>query len=66
LVLVYGVSLILPAWSGSLWLVLLSIVGRSLVLAGLFAGLILWLHVSEDINGLAGSLLGRVRAFRSR
>ena len=66
LVLVYCVSLLLPDWNGSLWLVLLSIIGRSLVLAGLFAGLILWFRVSEDMNGLMGALLGRVRGFRRR
>lgn len=66
LALVYGASLLLPEWSGSLWLTLLSIAFRSLMLAGLFAGLVLWLRVSEDINGLAGSLWGRARTLRQR
>ncbi|MGA0555716.1 lipopolysaccharide biosynthesis protein [Larkinella sp. VNQ87] len=66
LALVYGASFLLPEWSGSLWLTLLSIAFRSGVLAGLFAGLVLWLRVSEDINGLAGSLWSQARAFRQR
>ncbi|RRB02905.1 polysaccharide biosynthesis protein [Larkinella rosea] len=64
--LVYAVSLILPEWNGSLWLVLLSIALRSLILVSVFAGLVLWLRVSEDVNGLAGSLWRRTRAFRQR
>ncbi|MFC5409426.1 lipopolysaccharide biosynthesis protein [Larkinella bovis] len=66
LVLVYGASLLLPEWGGSFWLTLLSMAFRSLVLTGLFAGLVLGLRVSEDVNGLAGSLWGQVRAFRQR
>ncbi|MFD1145242.1 lipopolysaccharide biosynthesis protein [Larkinella insperata] len=66
LALVYGASLLLPEWGGSLWITLLSIALRSLILAGLFAGLVLWLRVSEDVNGLAGSVWERVRTFRQR
>ncbi|GAB3252866.1 hypothetical protein GCM10027347_12290 [Larkinella harenae] len=62
--LVYGASFLLPEWGGSFWLTLLSIAFRSLVLAGLFAGLVLWLRVSEDVNGLVSALWGRIRTLR--
>ncbi|WP_266368051.1 polysaccharide biosynthesis C-terminal domain-containing protein [Tellurirhabdus rosea] len=53
LALVYAVSFLLPEWRGGQLQTLLSIAFRSAVLTGLFAGLILALRVSEDINHVA-------------
>jgi len=63
---VYAVSLFLPGWDGSLLMNIVTIVFRSAVVVTLFAGLVLGLQVSRDINHLVASLWAQGRAIRAR
>ena len=56
----YGITLLLPVFQGSFFLILLNIFIKSITILLIFGGGVLWLSISEDLNRTIRILLNKL------
>ncbi|MCB9285474.1 MAG: polysaccharide biosynthesis C-terminal domain-containing protein [Lewinellaceae bacterium] len=56
--LALGLGYLVPIPASSSWLALAGLIGRSVVIAGVYLGIVLYFRISSDLNDLIGKTLG--------